>query len=723
MSKKGIALPLVLVLLLVLSMLGIYLNKSAQHELSFTFRSADHLRAGYIADAAIQAALAQIEENMNRDGLIREAMVRDEATVKLLTFNDLKEPYKSALSGLVDDMNNNDSGKNLIDTCCFEIKIEAAVSESLKLHKDLSDKFGDRTKRLTINARVTFKGTGSKLKLNPFVKDVTQCFGVKISDVRPVGNRYVMMVAGINDSKKDFNTGDHFFVSNKPNIGDPSEGISIGGKEALVNLFPLYSGHEDWADGIKQKTSDLLSDKSKTNSPASLIPGWDESMDQAFKPEDTDNFVADNEPWEAKNILSLAGNGASQEKNHAAELISLTGAEESKGAPSCRKGGGQVHEKSQEKILLNACEPGETKGGHKVEEHSEPIMSGSNGSHPASGNCGDEITFASFQHPLKKVNNGPFFNSGLDTGRTHLFYENCSVPCRIFGDVKKVWRVYKYESEAVNDTNFQIKVEEGPVCQKDPFGRWAVLCYHHNGYQHKPETAWDANDKAHIKTAKEELKGQYQVKVDNGWSPYDKKPVEISIDLNLKSGTNLSGCGEMVNNKFLAGATRRVEKLGPDTTLLDSRGRFYPEGVVDVADCGELKVEVNSPGMILTGKAFRLSSSKYHESPHKNKYFKVQTALGIICNDVVTISSSQNRAGICCRAVDSSGDIQLHGNLVVEKIVCGAEKKIQGRLFYDGILRADDYAADDVGDENEKACFVVSISPIPQEYFEAASLK
>ncbi|MDD2716471.1 MAG: hypothetical protein PHW04_11335 [Candidatus Wallbacteria bacterium] len=740
--KKGIVLPLILVLLLVLCMLGLFMNKSAQYEYGFTFRSTDHLRALYLADAAIQATLAQIKEDMNKAGTVRDAMVGI-GSGPVIKDTDLRPPYSIALSALEGTMNDND-GTNMIDTCrIVKIETDAKVSDSLLLHQNLFTDpkkfFGDRTRRLIITAQITFSGAGNqKQEKRSFKKIVHQSFDVKVADVRPVGNRYVLMVAKIDDSKKDFNTGNHFWVKNKSDTGAESVGISIADKEAVVDLFPLYSGHEDWEKYKSDVKYDIFNNANDANSPKSLIPGWDDPMDDAFKPEDKDAFVADNEPWEVNNKLSMA------KKSNI--LKELSGAAESKGKPADHSAvANPVHLKSKEGVLLNASETGgapiipipfpvpfpvpliSDKGGHLLEEESDPTGI----SYLLGGNCGFQIEFAALVHPLKKVNDGPFFNSGLDTGRTHLFYENCSVPCPIFGDVKKNWKVYLYKSIAAGETG-KDKVEEGPVCRKIfTGGDWTIRCYHHNSFQHKNNTAWDTNDEAQIEVVKigqtqpqaTELKGQYQIKDNNAWSAWNKDPIEINLNLNLKSDKNLTGitAATLIKKQFLIGATRRVLKLGDDATLLAASNKLYPEGVVDVTDCGDMKLIVNSPGALITDKAFTLSSSSYND---QNGFFKAKTALSLVTQDIATIGTSPTRAGICCKSADTSGGgIKLQGNLVVEKIVINGKKEIQGRLFYDGVLKDDAFIVDNVGDNDEKASLVVSISPIPQEYFDEFNLK
>ncbi|MDD5091906.1 MAG: hypothetical protein PHQ23_13445, partial [Candidatus Wallbacteria bacterium] len=102
-KNKGIFLPLVLILLVVLAILGVFMNKSAMHEYRYTYRSADHQRALYVAQGAIQSMLGNIKEEMNKDSDIRKVFVTDAATKDFV--KNLGADYQQAIKEMEDSLN------------------------------------------------------------------------------------------------------------------------------------------------------------------------------------------------------------------------------------------------------------------------------------------------------------------------------------------------------------------------------------------------------------------------------------------------------------------------------------------------------------------------------------------------------------------------------------------------------------------------------------------
>ncbi|MDD2717986.1 MAG: hypothetical protein PHW04_19020, partial [Candidatus Wallbacteria bacterium] len=403
--KRAFVLPVVLVLLLVLSMLGLYLNRTAAREYVFTYRSADHLRALYLAQGVIQATLAQVEKHMNLE--LRPFFASDKAAKGMISkWTDLDQEFGTAVNDLTDSLNQSD-GSNIIDEGEFKVaKLDASLSES-RLLNDQGTGYGDRTRRLSITATIEYQGAGSLSKSLSFQKKITQCFDVKVADVRPAGNQYVLMVSKVRNPQAEFNDrGGHLFVSFRDKLGE-SLGISIG-QPALIDLYGEYFQHDDWERFRKQKEYDLHS--GDTNSPHSLIPGWAEKNDPGpITPKG--NFVADNEPWHSK-PTDLKQPGRS----------TLNRFDCAKPDMSEKKFGGSVpHSKGCQngKSLLD------TGGGINLEG------TGSDCNAPG-------IDFLPLKHPLTESK--LFFNCGLQSGRTHLFYENCRIPSPIFGEVRKKWQ-------------------------------------------------------------------------------------------------------------------------------------------------------------------------------------------------------------------------------------------------------------------------------------------
>ncbi|MDD2716470.1 MAG: hypothetical protein PHW04_11330 [Candidatus Wallbacteria bacterium] len=668
-KRSGIVLPVVLVLLLVLCMLGLFMNKSAQHEYRFTYRSTDHLRAIYIAQAAIQATLAHIEEKMNVDQTMRKAFVEDASGVIVNSLADLETLYQKAVTDLDTDLNSID-GANKLDVGHYTVSKLTATLSSSTIVNGQNTKYGDRIKRLTIYAMVNYRGAGTNKQAPAFDKEVTQCFDCKIADIRPVGNKYVLMVK--QSGAADYDKGDHFWVKYQDDKGK-SEGISIGGKPE-IHLFTQYYIHSEWDTARKNQECDFFTGSaSDSNSPKSLIPGWQAGDTPVV---DKGKYVADNEPW--------------TEQLKQPNTYTLSDCDKACQSSSPKKPSSGPHEVGSTLTLLD------TGSGYGVEQGSE---------------CGPGIKYEQNKHPLSS--NKYYFNLGLKDGRTHLFYKFCTDPCPILGDVYKVWEVVSYEAKDDKDTGTCScgKVDSACCCTcKDP-----KCCQAHH-----VETSgwWDSSDSMTMKN-EGQVKGKYQV--DNGgWNKWTGKAETIDCPKNFKSQPDFGSGNAFVFKEFLKGATRRVTDLTVDKTLYDGN-KLYLEGIVQTCKVEKLKLTVNHPGCLLSGDSgnavdVNLDSSVYQ--PPQNKFFAPPTALSLVTNGTANLSATEMYAGICAKN-SINGKIKLHGNLVTEVI---NKDSLSNELLYDSTLLR--MSADKkYGNTNaDEACFVVSISPIPQEFFDHNSL-
>ncbi|MDD2716468.1 MAG: hypothetical protein PHW04_11320 [Candidatus Wallbacteria bacterium] len=672
MKKTGIVLPLVLVLLLVLCMLGLFMNKSAQHEYRFTYRSTDHLRALYIAQGAIQATLANLLQEMNRAGNIRNNFVSDGATANFLNYNQLDGTYKAAIDSLGGDLNKSDAG--VIDETRYDPPdINTTLSESTVVNGQ-GTFCGDRIKRLTITATVVFHGSGVKKQAPPFTKIITQCFDCKIADIRPVGNKYVLMVK--ESGKADFDKGDHFFVKYQDNNGQ-SLGISIGGKPE-IHLYKQYFTHMGWEAVRNNADSDLFKGSPQdSNSPKSLIPGWQADAG-SISPDPSSNYVADNEGWDDQ--LQQPG------------TYPLSMCQNAQQASSPQTGAGGPHiVGGQPNCVLD------TGAGYGV----EPAF------------CGPGIEWKDNKHKLS--GNKFYFNFGLDDGRSHLFYHNCSEPCTIHGDVWKVWEVMSYEAKDILDTGIcpcAVVNKQGPCNCPSMTNPNCCQCHHI-----EVKGWWDCIDIMIMKN-EGEVKGKYRT--DNGgWNNWTGKPEKIDVFKNFKSKPDFQNGDSFVFSDFLRGATRRVTDLTADKTLYDGN-RLYLEGIVQTSKQENLNLIVNHPGCLLSGTSnsevdVNLRSSIY--APKNNPFFAPPTALSLVTNGTANLSGTEMAAGICAQN-SINGDIKLHGNLVTKTINKGS---LSNELLYDStLLRMSGQFGNQI---DRDACFVVSISPIPQEFFDQYNLK
>ncbi|MDD5091908.1 MAG: hypothetical protein PHQ23_13455 [Candidatus Wallbacteria bacterium] len=423
-QKKGLFLPLVLILLVVLTILGIFMNKSAQHEYRYTYRSSDHQRALYVAQATSQAALSYIRENMNQPGPIRKAFVNDAATAGLLKGLASIGEYGAAVKNLVNSLNSSESGA-IIDRCKFASDFTVSLSASTRVN-DQGTAYGDRIKRVIITVSVDWTGASSNLRYgagaSTFEKKITHCFDAKIADVRPVGNRYVMMVANIK-GQDDFNgsdnagaLGEHFWV--KYNEQKESLGISINGGKSVIDLFGRYYKNKIWDKVRIDEHYDLHANQS--NSMASLIPGWAAGNNFGpLSPSPGGSKVADNEPW--SDMWDKPGSTVDLgELERAIPGQSKAGTD----------GGGPHSEGNPYHCILDRG------AGANLESNPQ--------------DHGQGIDWKDVTHELS--GNKFFNNSGRDEGRTHLFYENCSEPCPIYGDVWKRWQAYSHTAHPAGDT-------------------------------------------------------------------------------------------------------------------------------------------------------------------------------------------------------------------------------------------------------------------------------
>ncbi|MDD5091907.1 MAG: hypothetical protein PHQ23_13450 [Candidatus Wallbacteria bacterium] len=207
---------------------------------------------------------------------------------------------------------------------------------------------------------------------------------------------------------------------------------------------------------------------------------------------------------------------------------------------------------------------------------------------------------------------------------------------------------------------------------------------------------------------------------NSGWSKWNSQAIKIECTLNFKSTPDFGNGSAFVFRDFLKGATRRVKALGDDKTLL-SGNTIYLEGIVQTPNNESLNIQVNHPGCLLVGDTnqqvdISLSGSTY--APAQNSYFASPTALSIVTNGTAKLGGADIYAGICAKN-SVSGKIKLHGNLVTEYIF---KDDISNYLLYDSTLR--DLSDDDYGNQAaQDACFVVTVSPVGQEFFDYANLK
>ncbi|MDD5091909.1 MAG: hypothetical protein PHQ23_13460 [Candidatus Wallbacteria bacterium] len=686
MKKQGIFLPLVLILLVVLLILGLFMNRSAQHEFRFAYRSADHLRATYVCQALIHTALAHIKENMNKPGDLRKAFVSDDKTSFPLFFVNLDAEYIAAFTAMQLKLNEKENN-SVIDPCKIGLipKLEVYLSESTKVNSQ-GTAYGDRIKRLIIKATIKYTSAGGTVRYaggpGSFDKTMVQCFDVKVADVRPVGNRYVMMVA--ESQTEDYNDGsNHFRVSSKDHDKNVnSDGISING-DTEIKLYPQYFKHEEWKDAQKDEYADLATSGNDPNSDKSLPPGWDCKTSDIDKANGVSlsisNWVPDNEPH--TNYITKPG-----------MTCALTDLETTQPGNKRNQVGPDPHGKHDFSLIS-------TGGGNFVEF---PDACGPN------GNCSVGITPFPFIHSESKTEN--FFNTGYPEKTTHLFWKNCSVPCPIFGQVKKRWNVIAYFWKAASNTSSCTPAGAvTPVCIRDIYGNLIIACGFHSLLA--DPVKWDQYDDSFMTINRPDTIGCYWI---NGctWNGTAK---EIAANFNFKSKSDFKESGDLVFLDFLKGATRRVIKINDDVTLYKSQD-LWTEGIVEVAKPDDFKLEVQNPGCLVSSQEFTLSHSKYSD----NSFFAQKTAISLVSNKTIKLTNTEMWAGICSRKIDAS-KINLHGNVVAQRIVT-KDDPVGGDLKYDSVFQ--EMAIDQIqGGGIEKASFVVTISPIAQETFDWNNLK
>ncbi|MDD2717752.1 MAG: hypothetical protein PHW04_17840, partial [Candidatus Wallbacteria bacterium] len=230
--------------------------------------------------------------------------------------------------------------------------------------------------------------------------------------------------------------------------------------------------------------------------------------------------------------------------------------------------------------------------------------------------------------------------------------------------------------------------------------------------QGDPPKKWDTNDE--IELSKDQLvDGKYQVLDTTEWNHWIAQPIPVDCTLNFKSKPDFGAGSQFIVRDFRSGATRRMEKLSHDSTVYDGK-MFRPEGIVECTMPEDLSFTVANPGCLLTERGLKIDRSSYQDC----RSFVPPTALGIVTRDGITVGNGTVRAGICSKS-GIRMSTRLVGNLVVEEI---HKEDISGRLIFDHILRR--LSEEGYGNDTAKqACFVMTISPIPQEFFDWNNLK
>lgn len=659
-KKKAFVLPVILIILVVMALMAIALNLVSTHEYRFTYRSSDHLKALYIAKAVVEACIAQIKQDANKKGSLRKALIGDNGGK--LNFN-LSGDFKSAVDNLVNRLNQKDSDVKL-GKAGFEYEYELFHSKANIVNNI------DKIKTLTVKVIITYKGVGQGGKFK-FKKIIWQSFDIKIADVRPVGNKYVFMIAKAGEN--DFNKGDHLWISNTDlDTHQHGDGISIGGNKIIIDLGSKpYFRHNDWKRASRDPKYDL--NREDPNSIHSLIPGWN-----TLGPISPNGpKVADNEPW--SNRFSSPST---------IPLSMLEGASTGKSSPSFSDSG--PHSKGGRGLL-------KTGGGTNLESMGQP--------------CGPGIRFKQFKHPLSGNTN--FYNTGLSTGKTHLFYRNCSVVCSIYGNVYKRWQVWKYTAKGVMDTGKGLPPNGGSVCTVVHGKRF--YCKAHAIWP--PNMYWDAMDVATLGLAGKAT-GKYMCKSKNqGWNRWQSSAIPIDNKLNFKSSRDFQDYN-YICNKFVMGVTRFIDNLNDDNTLFDG-SNLYCEGIIMVKNGGDINVNMKNPGMLISKKDFSISNIP-KPSSNKNNSFAPYVRLALVSGNEIKINtSSKTYAGVCAKRI-SGNNIKLKGNLVAKD---PNKENLSGKIVYDYTFKK--LSEEDFGDgsSHNDSAYVISISPISGEFIEENNLK
>ncbi|MGM0607645.1 MAG: hypothetical protein ACQESP_04405 [Candidatus Muiribacteriota bacterium] len=254
-KKRGIFLPLVLFLLLVLAMLGYMFNRITQSEFRQAYFMSDMMRAQFIAEAVMHEILAESRAKMNNE--LRDTFI-DGGQLSLGDIGKYDNFY--------DDFDNLE-GDATTNPVSFKVDYFAECT-NINQFNSTGDILG--TLNIVVEADV-----------NSVNRRIRTSWDYKVVDTRPVGNEYTFMV-GRSDSNS-FNHSNHFFVN-----AEDSAGISIGG-EAVIDLHKHYNtkGEYDLSNWALHQNM---------NSEQSLIPGGsDDGRTQISQAADVEN----NEPYES----------------------------------------------------------------------------------------------------------------------------------------------------------------------------------------------------------------------------------------------------------------------------------------------------------------------------------------------------------------------------------------------------------------------------------------
>lgn len=245
-NSRAIALPLVLVLLSVLALMAIAINFMSVSGYRMGNRSSDHLKAMLLAESLIAEAEAEIRHKLNNEyfGAIQGGSEGD------LTLECSDGPLTRTLrADIVQEDTTGVTGTVLASYFDIDdLKVEARVWGNASLPG------ADFMRMITISATASVNG---------FIKQLHATYDIKVVDVRPVANEYIMHVghAGAND----FNEG-HLLVVKDTG----SKGISIDGS-TTINLHRDYIYEDDWENWGDRECRDLY--QGDKDSSKSLIPG------------------------------------------------------------------------------------------------------------------------------------------------------------------------------------------------------------------------------------------------------------------------------------------------------------------------------------------------------------------------------------------------------------------------------------------------------------------
>ncbi|MFA5480348.1 MAG: hypothetical protein WC337_10030, partial [Candidatus Muiribacteriota bacterium] len=167
-NKRGIFLPLVIIILLVLGMMGYVFNRVSSTEFRQAYFMSDMMRAQMIAEAAVEEIMADIRAKMNNEDEFRKAFIEG-GDIKKYTLEHAKK-FKDDLYAMEDDATTN--------PVSYSVKAKVyCKKDNLEVINSTEDKIG------TLVIEVISE-------VNSVAREIKVSFDYKVVDVRPVGNKY-----------------------------------------------------------------------------------------------------------------------------------------------------------------------------------------------------------------------------------------------------------------------------------------------------------------------------------------------------------------------------------------------------------------------------------------------------------------------------------------------------------------------------------------------------